>query len=138
MNSTSSSYWQEQQLMDAMVAGLKKNRGKLQSSTDSENGGSAMSATSSEGSDDRVRNWLDVRAAALCLFVSRGRGRALSALCPVCIARPRAWLTAVLCVQQQLGEDAAEEYARWKEEKRVAFSKNLRTMYGLPPQLTPR
>ena len=67
MNSTSSSYWQEQQLMDAMVAGLKKNRGKLQSSTDSENDGSATSATSSEGSDDRVRNWLDVRAAGLCL-----------------------------------------------------------------------
>ena len=70
MNSTSSSYWQEQQLMDAMVAGLKKNRGKLQSSTDSENDGSATSATSSEASDDRVRNWLDVRAAGLCLSVS--------------------------------------------------------------------
>eukprot|EP01043_Picozoa_sp_COSAG02_P028839 COSAG02_NODE_1767_length_11002_cov_41.487205_5_plen_82_part_00 len=70
MNSTSSSYWQEQQLMDAMVRGLK-HKAKLDGSSESDSDGS-VSPTGSSGcsggatsSNDRVRNWLDVRIASL-------------------------------------------------------------------------
>ena len=68
MNSTSSSYWQEQQLMDAMVRGLK-HKAKLDGSSDGDSDGSVSpagsSGSASSASDDRVRNWLDVRAPAL-------------------------------------------------------------------------
>lgn len=63
MNSTDSSYWQEQQLMDAMVRGLK-HKAKVGGSTGSESDGSVSPTSSyagSEDSDDRVRDWLDVR-----------------------------------------------------------------------------
>jgi hypothetical protein len=41
-------------------------------------------------------------------------------------------IAAAFALQQQLGEEAGEEYLRWKEEKRHEFSKNLRVKYGLP------
>ena len=70
MNSTSSSYWQEQQLMDALVRGIQ-HKAKLGGSSTSDSDGS-VSPTSSSGdsgvpscSDDKVRNWLDVRIPSL-------------------------------------------------------------------------
>jgi hypothetical protein len=152
MNSTSSSYWQEQQLMDAMVRGLK-HKAKLDGSSESDSDGtvsptSSSGGASSEASDDRVRNWLDVRTPSLHRTLrASARTRQLHlALRRACLG-PLSWFPGPSArspclpdtttsptrdAQQQLGEDAADEYTRWKEEKRISFSKNLRVKYGLP------
>ena len=67
MNSPSSTYWQEQQLMDAMIKGVRHKAKTMTSSMDGELGGSlsptarAGSVSSDASHNDRVRSWLEVR-----------------------------------------------------------------------------
>jgi len=70
MNSTTSTYWQEQQLMDAMIKGVRHKAKTMTSSCDGSLDGS-LSPTARVGavspdaaSDDRVRSWLQVRYAS--------------------------------------------------------------------------